>query len=107
MTVVEILRAAREKISNPEHWTTQDFAKDSSGMPVRWSSDRAVCWCALGAIRASAPSVLEAFSAEDVLDKAVRFVSPATDGVPELNDQVGHAAVMQAFDTAIAKAEGN
>ena len=41
---------AYELLSDPAKWTKGDYAKDSSGEGVKPNSEKAVCWCMLGAL---------------------------------------------------------
>lgn len=68
MRTVDILRAAREKIARPEHWTKGMYARATDGEYAAPRSPRAVCWCALGAAATHA-EVLAAF------DKAIHDLS--------------------------------
>lgn len=105
MSPVEILRAARQKISDPTHWTTDSYARSKSGESVDSDSTRAVCWCALGAIFAVAGHREPAMHvAKEELYNAVSVLGG--DGVAAINDERGHEAVLQMYDIAIAAAEG-
>jgi hypothetical protein len=49
-----ILRAARDKIAPPGKWTQGRHARDFEGRGVNAMDKSAVCWCALGAVEATA-----------------------------------------------------
>lgn len=103
MNAVDILRAARAKISDPQNWTREESARDDAGYPVEPLSHDAVCWCARGAISAAAKSGDE-FQASNVLRRAIREQAP--DGrITDFNDKHDHAEVLAAFDRAIQLAE--
>jgi hypothetical protein len=106
MTVVEILKAAKAKIENPDNWTQGFYAKDSDGNTVFGCNERAVCFCALGAVQAVVGDLithnLSANRAWHYLDDAVR---PGYNRIAVLNDKGTHAEVLAAFDRAIAEAE--
>lgn len=52
MTTVEALKAARELISDPAKWTRGAYARDAEGRELtNPKNERAVCWCAAGAVR--------------------------------------------------------
>lgn len=56
MKIVDILKTARELLSDPKRWTKGSFArmegkKGETGATVPALSDKAVCWCAEGAIQ--------------------------------------------------------
>lgn len=50
MTTVEVLKAARDLISDPVRWTIQVSARDAQGNSVAPHSALAVRFCAYGAI---------------------------------------------------------
>lgn len=97
MKAVEVLKAARELISDPRRWTTQTFACDKDGWDCDAWSDVAVRFCAFGAvdrIGMGAESGATAF--------IVRAAREAWNlGPARVNDEYGHTAVMQMFDRAI------
>lgn len=41
---------AYELLSSPAKWTKGYFARNNEGRRCGWSSDKASCWCMLGAI---------------------------------------------------------
>ena len=56
MTTLQILKAARELISEPERWTKDAEARSPIGRSVRHESPNACRWCVLAAIwRAGGP----------------------------------------------------
>jgi hypothetical protein len=96
MTPVEILKAARAKIEDPERWTTGMYARNREGLPIP-SNDRVACkWCAHGAMMA--------VTDDDDPDyyKAINALSNVCGGSPaNFNDSHTHAEVLDAFDQAI------
>ena len=46
---MEFLTDIREKLSEREQWTDNQFARDSLGLSVRCYDERAVSWCLIGA----------------------------------------------------------
>jgi hypothetical protein len=99
MTTLEVLKAAREKIADPAHWTKGEIARDKFGMDSMSKSPDACAWCAMGAIWNVSPNVevrAEAFNALDVQTYL---------GVPEFNDSHTHPEVLALFDKAIAAEE--
>lgn len=102
MASADILRAARARIEDPKNFCTGNYATDSKGRTVRPTSRKAARWCAYGALRAE-EAVIDGPESK-LLDTAsidlFDCVSPAT-----VNDKLGHAAVLQMFDAAIAAAE--
>lgn len=102
----EIIGKARELISDPKRWTTEVYARDSSGESLMDSSSPdAVCWCSLGAIRKVTGQDATAGSLISVrfLSQAVKRKLPA-----KYNDSHTHAEVLEMFDKAkaLAEAEG-
>lgn len=97
----DILRQSREKIADPKHWTKGNFAQDEEGEPVSTTSPRAVCWCAIGAIDATAGGLAALYWLSD----AVHEKAGPSCSVSEFNDKSEHADVLAAFDRAIELAE--
>ena len=51
ISIVDIAKAARERIKEPEHWTQGCDARDSKGLDVDHSAaGDAACWCISGAV---------------------------------------------------------
>lgn len=49
-SVVDILSATRNLLSDPGHWTKNAFARDAYGVRLHNGyDDEATCWCAAGA----------------------------------------------------------
>jgi hypothetical protein len=100
---IEVLKAARELISDPAHWTQEDFAKDVFGLPVEPLYHRAVCFCALGALAKAYnldPHEIDHSEAAYAIADAVNI---GVDYIPEFNDDHSHAEILAAFDAAIAR----
>jgi hypothetical protein len=106
-SVVDVLRAARERISDPEHWTRSAFAKSPSGRPISPWSDGAVCWCARGSVYRECGSVSNAGLVEVFLMRATEEAKPPDDAEPIawLNDNGTHDDVLALYDRAIELAE--
>ena len=51
---IEIIQAARQILSEPEYWTKDELAKDSSGYSCDAESNDAECFCLAGALYRSA-----------------------------------------------------
>jgi len=121
MTEVELLKAARELIADPAHWVTGYLAVDEYGNPVTTSSQEACKFCAMGAVyhtefwaystlRHSALERLDEISSEMLSTKAGDADIDLADmdemrAVALVNDYLGHTAVLEVFDQAIAQAE--
>jgi hypothetical protein len=102
MTPLETLKAARQLISDPAKWTQGAQSRDKLGHPYAFDTDKAVCWCALGAIeRVAGRYSSERFEASTKL----RSISPKG-LVIDFNDTHTHAEVLALFDAAIAELEG-
>ncbi len=93
-TTLEILKAARELISDPVHWTQGWQARNFQGIGVPAKSGEAVCWCILGALHKTSEQALEA-------REALRLFLPYGYGLDEFNDRHSHAEVLELFDKAI------
>ena len=98
MTTVEILRAARELISDPARWTRGKYGATATGNHVRGDDPQAIRWCAYGAIEKVVGN--SSWDAEMILSEAAH---PHV--VIHINDELGHAAVLDLYDRAIALAE--
>lgn len=97
-STVEILRAARERITPGERWTGGAYARDADGQEVFPFSERACSWCAVGSVAAELG--LDVGDAEVVA--VAKLLGLTIEGV---NDRRGHAAVLARFDRAIELAE--
>jgi hypothetical protein len=104
MTTVEILKAARELISDKSKWTTDALSRDAANEPLESGfASGAVCWCALGAIEFITNHVVSFTSPVSHLYEAAEAIVgqfPA-----HINDAYGHATVMRMYNLAIALAE--
>jgi hypothetical protein len=109
MTLSQILRAARETIADPKHWTQGAYARDKHGVPVDSLRGEGCTFCTFGAVRhVVAKENAEYFEAEVALDSSVpRDGMGATIGAINFNDAptTTHADVLALFDRAIARAE--
>lgn len=103
----EVLEAAKKLIDSPEKWTKHVAARDSEGNPVDTYSDKAVCFCSLGAQR-KALKDLGIRKDSDLDDLTFGFLLLATRSltrepcrVAGFNDTRSHALVMRMWDLAI------
>lgn len=99
METLELLRKARDLISDPERWVQSWFSVNKDGNPVVGNNGPAVRWCALGAVHHFAPDYASSMAAKAALRRSVG--GP----VSHVNDRQGHAAVMEMFDRTIARLE--
>jgi hypothetical protein len=108
MTPAEILKEARKIIARPEAWTKGATARDVNGMGCYTDTAEAVCFCSMGAILRVRNSMAKGYcpAKEDrafrILSQTVRRPTAAWNDDPATT----HADVLNAFDHAIAKAEG-
>jgi hypothetical protein len=96
-----VLRAARKLIEDPEHWTTAALARDANGKEVPPDAGEAVRWCAYGACVVVSRSGLLMDLSQRALEKAAS--ASGGGGVEAVNDNDGHAAVLELYDTAIRR----
>lgn len=101
MKTIDILRAAREKISKPGTWTQNATARDADGCQLLAIDPGAVSWCAYGAI--IAVSLREGHIA--AIESVCRCTGAESLGVWNDRDGRTHAEVLAAFDKAIAAEE--
>lgn len=71
---------AYEKICSADKFTQGQYARNANGEPCRSSSDKAVCWCTLGAMTVCYEENLEYFTQRGRIE--LRVGMP----VPEWND---------------------
>lgn len=113
-STLDALKAARSLITPLEKWTTNAYARTRPGGAAVASVDpRATCWCAIGALS----KVCEtgdglgdgyektlSFKAREALEVACRNIFGKNEPV-DVNDQMGHDAVLKAYDAAVAAEE--
>lgn len=96
MTTLEKIRAARELISDPGHWTRGCEARDAWGNPVNCSGPSAASFCAAGAMWRVGGGTAPMYQANPQLESVAGF-----------NDSHTHAEVLALFDETIAYLEAN
>jgi hypothetical protein len=93
VTTVEVLKAAKTLIEDPERWTQHEYAQRADGSGTFSLDVDARQWCATGALQrvldGQVASETEAFI---ILESAARTLD--IDGIIGVNDELGHAAVM-------------
>jgi hypothetical protein len=108
MTPHEFLVRARALIEDPSHWVKYNFATTADGDPCREADNRAVCFCASGAL--TRIGVVSGFEYSHVHDAAWSILLSAISGshhyystIAGFNDapDVDHATVLAVFDAAI------
>ncbi len=108
-STVEILRAARERISDPERWTQRAECRAKQRGPETHPVE-GTCWCALGSLAAERTSTLQHFECVRLLESAARERYPwSVEPVVAVNDRaprrIAHPAVLALYDRAIQLAE--
>ena len=102
--VVEVLVKARQILSKEENWTRGNYARDADGEPVYFDSSKAVCFCSIGAVAASA---LPKLPGQYVV--ALEALEMVVEPMPIIafNDaeSTSHKDVMAMFDLAIESLE--
>lgn len=105
LTDLDLLRAARALIADPERWTTVCFARNGSGNAVSIYAKTAKQWCAIGAVR----KVAGRNRISDGDRAALRLRDLAQEQgistVTAVNDGCGHRAVLSLYDEAIRRLE--
>lgn len=97
------LRKARGLISDPDHWTRYQLARDAKGEPTSPEDESATCWCAQGAIYcATGGWNRDADGLVNLLTVVAQDDGCAT--IWTMNDRArrGHERVLACFDRAIA-----
>ena len=98
MNTAKILTQARDLISNPLRYTTKELARDWDGYVVDPRDEEACAWCAQGAIY-KVTAYGEGRAAFVKLHRKSRCLFAMS--VSEVNDRLGHSAIMRLFDHAI------
>lgn len=107
-TKLALLKDARDRIADPARWSIGALARNSRGMEVGVSSPFAVKWCASGSIAKSFRTDGRSFISDDFYDLDLEVALSSESGYRALsliNDHLGHGAVLEAFDRAIAQLE--
>lgn len=109
-TTLEILRQARELLSDESRWTKDTYARDVYGNPTMSTSDDAACFCVMGSLRRicraesdNEPLVFE--SAQQLIKTA--GLSHCLSCIPDFNDADNrpHSEVLDLFDRTIQRLE--
>lgn len=104
-STVEVLRAARERISDPERWTFHAFARDHESRKVAATSPAACSWCALGSLICETGGAITPIQeqCEELLNRVGSELQHLS--LVGVNDRRGHTATLEMFDRAIEHAE--
>lgn len=102
-TVLQVLKKAR-KLIETKGWTQVVEARDEDGNAIDYRDERAICFCALGALWRAA----DGFESDLAVDARATLASCVhTDHIIDWNDRKRRTKedVLAAFDRAIKKAE--
>jgi len=98
-SLVDVLRAAKERISDPERWTQGTAACGSDRRPCEY--EEAARFCALGSLDFECIPLYQ--DTYPLLYGAAQELFGQ--GVSAVNDRLGHTATLAVFDRAIELAE--
>ncbi len=108
MNLLDLLRAARARIAQKEHWTQGAYARDRFGRLADSREAEATCWCSVGVVWSVAPNGSPGApyvpNAVDVLNAVARRRG-YTNAIG-LNDAATHPVVLAMYDEAIAEVAG-
>lgn len=110
-SVVEVLRAAKERITPIEQWTQRVLARAKpAGPKVSPIRPEASCWCAIGSLAAETRVGMLRWEAERWLSTAASEQHPRSESpITYVNDNgaraEAHRRTLQMFDRAIELAE--
>ena len=102
-----VLKATREKISTPDRWTQNAYARNAKGETEQPSSPGAVCWCLVGALRSVLPD-MSLFYVENhwaYIFLAQEIPVGNAHHPASFNDNSTHAEVLAFLDRVIQLAE--
>lgn len=109
----DLLVAARAKVEDPAGWTKGVMARSSQGDSVMPHSERASCFCTVGALMAAGVVLTGGLSREDPAVMLLADLVPNPSRYPsatltDFNDAAltTHVDVLSLFDRAIAVAKG-
>lgn len=100
-SVLQVLIAARKRISKREHWTKGVMARDRIGLPTSDRADDACSFCSIGAVRASSASGVLVNAATNELWISLKGLIEISD----FNDDrsTTHRQVLALFDRTIKR----
>lgn len=105
MNTVEVLEKARELISDESRWTQGAFSRDRWGLAVNLHSEKASCFCSVGALAKSGALHEKASLLNELPSPILKaFGFRRNIQLVRFNDSGDHASVLAAFDRAIAAA---
>ena len=112
MTAAEIIARAGAFLAQPGAWGTGCLAVDRKGNPCEPAVKRAQRWCALGALY-EVTGIMTTKTWEDAgLCRAIAYLDVAAGvlhkrTIEAVNDELGHAAVMEVYRRAWVEAKAS
>jgi hypothetical protein len=103
--MLDVLKAARDKIADPKNWTQGVSARNHDGKYTNPCNYDAVSWCASGALYSAADTSHELYHEAIAALAGIPAPLGAVDKVVEINDHGTHAEVLAMFDAAIRRIE--
>lgn len=102
MNTLEVLKAGRNLISDPQKWVQGTYAKNIDGWPIYGNNAAAVCFCSIGAVQHVTGMChnIETETVCEVLSNAAGM------HIAYYNDAHSHEEVLAVWDRAIAAEEG-
>ncbi len=98
----EFLQRVRAIISDPSHWTQGALARGADGKSAN-VTDRATCWCLVGAFYATAEEGgVDFFFIEEAMFAVSCRLPDSSISISNYNDTHEHADVIALLDRAIA-----
>jgi len=99
METLEVLKSARELLSDSKRWTRGWYARDKYGHRKMWNSDNAVRYCSMGAVHKVAGNRHP--NAIMYLNRIINPLHPDDIIVVGYNDNHTHKDILEMFDKAI------
>lgn len=102
MTTLELLKAGKEVIQDPNKWSRGSMARKGDGTPTYESDPDATRWCSIGILYKLMPKLGPKYEEADHL---LREASGSAEYFGFWQDSHTHAEVMAVWDRAIQLAE--
>ena len=107
-TPLDVLRAVRTLLTDENHWTKRQYARDTDGLPVRATEPEAARWCVLGAtgkVCGIHPGDDEAEQDGSLYRQTFDVLNRIEPWPAVKNDEGDHADMLALLDRAIASLE--
>ena len=102
--VLNLIRRAKNRISDHHRWTRETEARDSNGQEIDADSKSAARWCALGSLdRESTGDDVTFKTAVRTCDKEAKNMYGQYSDLTIVNDDHGRKAVIKLFNKVIYK----